>query len=137
MKQIGFLLTALSLLLAGPVWAQEDPLKGPWNNRELASAPWTQKKVLSNPGIFLVTLYQKVISPIDGSDCPMYPSDSKYAIECFQKHGFLVGWVMTVDRLYRCGRDELTRSPTVKVNGQPKCFDPVANNDFWWRHEKD
>ena len=134
MKQIGFLLTALFLGLAGPVLAQGDPMKGPWDNRKVRSFQTPGKEGPSNPGTFLVSLYQNYISPIDGTDCPMYPSDSRYAIACFQKHGFLMGWLMTVDRLYRCGRNELELSPSVKVNGQPRCLDPVRNNDFWWNH---
>jgi putative component of membrane protein insertase Oxa1/YidC/SpoIIIJ protein YidD len=133
-----FIILAIFLLgLAGPVLGQSDPMKGPWDNREASSFQTLEKRGFSNSGIFLVSLYQKYISPIDGSDCPMYPSDSRYAIACFQKHGLLMGWIMTVDRLYRCGRNELELSPSVKVNGEPKCLDPVRNNDFWWSHDKE
>jgi putative component of membrane protein insertase Oxa1/YidC/SpoIIIJ protein YidD len=134
MKTVIITVVILFWGFSGLIWAQEDPLKGPWDNHEFASFQSLKKKVPTNPGIFLVSLYQQYISPIDGSDCPMYPSDSRYAVECFQKHGFLMGWVMTVDRLYRCGRDELRQSQTVKVNGQSRCYDPVQNNDFWWSH---
>ena len=66
----------------------------------------------------------------------MYPSCSQYSMACFEKHGFLMGWMMTWDRLYRCGRDELRLSPQMIVDGKYKCYDPVENNDFWWSHGK-
>ena len=52
--------------------------------------------------------------------------------EAFDKHGFFTGWMMTIDRLYRCGRDELKHCSWVRVNGELMCFDPLENNDFWW-----
>ena len=65
----------------------------------------------------------------------MYPSCSQYGFQSFQTHGFLVGSVLTWDRLYRCGRDELRRSPPILIDGRFKCYDPLAHNDFWW-HKK-
>jgi hypothetical protein len=64
--------------------------------------------------------------------CPMYPSCSAYSREAFQKHGFVVGWWMTYDRLLRCGRDELKLSPRTLVHGRWKVYDPVSHNDWWW-----
>jgi len=73
------------------------------------------------------------LSAVKSSQCPMYPSCSTYAIQCLKKHGFFIGWLMTCDRLMRCGRDELHLSPSIIVNGNAwKCYDPVKNNDFWW-----
>ncbi|HKK90834.1 MAG TPA: membrane protein insertion efficiency factor YidD [Desulfobacteraceae bacterium] len=76
--------------------------------------------------------YQKHLSPVDGDRCSMYPTCSGYAAETFKKHGFPVGWIMTCDRLLRCGRDEVKRSPVLTVKGRTRCYDPVAANDFWW-----
>ena len=39
---------------------------------------------------------------------------------------------MTVDRLMRCGRDDMRLLPRVVVHGKVKYFDPVSENDFWW-----
>jgi len=44
----------------------------------------------------------------------------------------LAGWVMSMDRLMRCGRDETKLSPEVFVDGKWKTYDPVGKNDFWW-----
>ncbi len=107
---------------------------GPWPGEESKDAP---EKMDSDVcmSCFLVGLYKKYISPVDGSDCPMYPTCSEYSIQCFKKHGAPMGWIMTWDRLLRCGRDELRLSPGILVNKEAKCFDPLENNDFWWYDE--
>ena len=64
--------------------------------------------------------------------CPMYPSCSEYSRQAVEKHGFTLGWTMAMDRLLRCGRDELKRVPTVLVDGELKYFDPLSANDHWW-----
>jgi putative component of membrane protein insertase Oxa1/YidC/SpoIIIJ protein YidD len=79
-----------------------------------------------------LALFRKFISPIDGDRCPMYPSCSTYSGEAFHKHGPILGWIMTCDRLMRCGRDELDRSARIEKGGKSYCYDPVDGNDFWW-----
>ena len=68
------------------------------------------------------------LSPVRTGTCPMHPSCSDYARECIARFGPLVGWMMACDRLLRCGRDELHRSPKIYINGNPKTHDPVAAN---------
>jgi putative component of membrane protein insertase Oxa1/YidC/SpoIIIJ protein YidD len=65
----------------------------------------------------------------------MYPTCSQYSLLSFKKHGLFIGWMMTCDRLFRCGRDEVGLSPWITVNGEIRCYDPVENNDFWWSDE--
>ncbi len=72
------------------------------------------------------------LSAVRYGACPMYPSDSEYSLQSIQKHGMLVGWIMAMDRLMRCGRDETRLSPQVFINGKWKTYDPVEKNDFWW-----
>lgn len=72
------------------------------------------------------------LSAVRYGECPMYPSDSEYSLQSIQKHGMLAGWIMTMDRLMRCGRDETKLSPEVFINGKWKTNDPVEQNDFWW-----
>ena len=62
----------------------------------------------------------------------MYPSCSEYALYAIDKHGALIGWIMTIDRLMRCGRDDIYLSPEIMVKGQWKIYDTVEQNDFWW-----
>lgn len=80
----------------------------------------------------MVGLFRRHISAVDGDRCPMYPTCSQYSLEAFEKHGAIMGWVMTCDRLLRCGRDEVLLAPVVVTGGEQRCFDPVENNDFWW-----
>ncbi|MFH1481836.1 MAG: membrane protein insertion efficiency factor YidD [Pseudomonadota bacterium] len=85
-----------------------------------------------NPGAWVVSFYRNYISPVDGDRCPSYPSCSSYSMMAIRKHGFFVGWVMTVDRLVHEGKGETRVSPMIFSNGRWKIYDPVENNDFWW-----
>jgi putative component of membrane protein insertase Oxa1/YidC/SpoIIIJ protein YidD len=73
----------------------------------------------------------KLISAVDGDRCPMFPTWSAYSTEAFRKHGYLVGAVMTADRLIH-EADESGIAPRVDVGGRIRSFDPVSQNDFWW-----
>jgi hypothetical protein len=107
-------------------------LSGPWDWNTPRQTFRAQAGQSSYPLRSVVELHRKYISPIDGKDCPMYPSCSSYSLQCLEKHGLFIGWVMTFDRLLRCGRDELRLSPEIVVNHELLCYDPVENNDFWW-----
>ena len=85
-----------------------------------------------NPGVWLLNIYRDHISPVDGGRCPSMPSCSSYSVEAFKKHGFFLGWIMTVDRLIHEGKEESLVSPLVFSKGTWKLYDPVENNDFWW-----
>ena len=92
------------------------------------------ENVLS-PGSFIFRLYEDGLdhlSAVRAGECPMYPSCSSYSKQVMVKHGVAVGWVMTADRLMRCGRDEMELSPLIYVDGKWKYYDPVERNDFWW-----
>ena len=53
--------------------------------------------------IWLVRLYQKLLSPLKRKPCCRFvPTCSSYAIEAFQKRGFFVGMILTVWRILRC-----------------------------------
>ena len=97
------------------------------------------KEDKANPGAYVISLFKKYVSPVDGDRCPSYPSCSSYSIRAFKKHGFVMGWLMTVDRLIHEGSEEKKVSPVITVNGMRKIYDPVENNDFWWfkKPEKD
>lgn len=76
--------------------------------------------------------YQKTISRADGNRCAMHPSCSRYAQDAFKRHNFFKAWVLTSDRLLRCGHDETRLSPKVRVKGKVKSYDPLSANTFWW-----
>ena len=85
-----------------------------------------------NPALWLLSVYRDHISAVDADRCPSVPSCSSYAEQVFKKHGFFIGWMMTVDRLIHEGSEETSVSPFVHSDGEIKIFDPVENNDFWW-----
>jgi putative membrane protein insertion efficiency factor len=86
----------------------------------------------ANPFLFPIHLYRKYISGTGGDRCPMHPSCSTYSLEAFEKHGVIKGWIMTCDRLMRCGRDELRLGSPVIIRGKTRTYDSVNKNDFWW-----
>ena len=85
-------------------------------------------------GAWFASFFSKHISPVDGSRCPSEPTCSAYSAQAFRKHGFVMGWLMTVDRLIH-ESDEDKVSPVVVRDGKGKIIDPVENNDFWWYSE--
>ncbi|VBB43013.1 exported hypothetical protein [uncultured Desulfatiglans sp.] len=89
-----------------------------------------------NAGAWLVRLFRDHISAVDSDRCPSYPSCSEYSVRAFEKHGFVMGWLMTVDRLIHEGSEEEAVSGTVKVGDRLLINDPVHNNDFWWYRPK-
>jgi len=52
--------------------------------------------------IYIVKVYQLVLSPFFGQQCRFYPTCSQYAVEALQKHGAVAGSYYTVHRLLRC-----------------------------------
>ena len=52
--------------------------------------------------VFLVSFYQRAISPLLPSTCRFYPSCSAYSIEALREHGALRGTWMTLRRILRC-----------------------------------
>lgn len=92
------------------------------------AAPDSEKPELST-----IRLFQKFISPADGDRCPMHPSCSRYAQEAIKQKGLIKGWILTCDRLLRCGRDETRLAPPIYIDGVPHSYDPLAANTFWWK----
>jgi putative component of membrane protein insertase Oxa1/YidC/SpoIIIJ protein YidD len=93
-----------------------------------------------SPSSQIIHLYQGPLNHLDSvrhGGCPMYPNCSAYGLSAIEKHGPLIGWMMTFDRLMRCGLDETRLSPEVLVNGDWKYIDTLEHNDFWWSPGKD
>jgi len=84
--------------------------------------------ILASP----LALFQSIVSKADGQRCPMYPSCSHYAEQAVERHGKILGWMLTGDRLLRCGHDETRRVPEVLVHGSRRAYDPLEANTFWW-----
>jgi putative component of membrane protein insertase Oxa1/YidC/SpoIIIJ protein YidD len=72
----------------------------------------------------VLDFYQKYISPIDGDRCQMRPSCSQYAKQAFSKYGPHLGFLLTTDRLTRCGMD-LYYYPLVTIKGKQFAIDSL------------
>jgi len=60
------------------------------------------KSVFSAFFLFLIWIYQNLISPILGKSCRFTPTCSHYGIEAIQKHGPFIGGWLTIKRIGRC-----------------------------------
>ena len=101
-------------------------MKGPWD----APGHAAQEDSAGAGFDFTLELYQSFVSPGSGQTCPMEPSCSAYSRQCFARRRALYGFILTADRLLRCGRDELDRAGRVMKNGRVLFHDPVSNNDL-------
>lgn len=143
MVKIAFILVAVFIL---PTTAAQALPWGPWSatsdapaftttaDTELSpskQAGPTESSIAGTPFVWLVKLYQKYISPIDGDRCPLYPTCSQYSIQAMREHGPFIGIIMTADRLMH-EADERDFAPSRKVGNRYRFIDPVENNDFWW-----
>lgn len=52
--------------------------------------------------VFLITVYQKLISPLLPPSCRYVPTCSQYAREAIEKHGIARGAYLAVRRILRC-----------------------------------
>jgi putative component of membrane protein insertase Oxa1/YidC/SpoIIIJ protein YidD/tetratricopeptide (TPR) repeat protein len=71
-----------------------------------------------------IQTYQILVSPGKGASCPMHPHCSEYGLETFRQFNPLRAFVMTADRLHRCGHD-LDNYPLVRADGYLRFYDPV------------
>ena len=76
--------------------------------------------------------FQQVISPVDGARSNMYPTGSAYARQAFAKHGAVLGFVLTAERLMHEGNEGLV-APRIRKYGRWRIYDPLEANDRWWR----
>jgi len=60
------------------------------------------KKILIFPFVFLVRMYQIVLSPLLPSSCRFEPTCSHYMIEALQVHGVFKGVYLGVKRILSC-----------------------------------
>ncbi|MDC3415028.1 membrane protein insertion efficiency factor YidD [Terrihalobacillus insolitus] len=52
--------------------------------------------------IFLIRMYQKVISPILPPSCRFYPTCSQYGVEAIERFGPWRGGYLTLKRIVKC-----------------------------------
>ena len=52
--------------------------------------------------LYLIKIYQKLISPLFGSNCRFYPTCSQYTYESVDKYGFFKGTYFSFKRITKC-----------------------------------
>ena len=60
------------------------------------------KKILVAPFLFLIKVYQTLISPFTPSTCRFQPTCSHYAKEALEKYGFFRGGWLALKRIFSC-----------------------------------
>jgi putative membrane protein insertion efficiency factor len=60
------------------------------------------KRILIFPFVFLIKIYQFLISPIIGKNCRFNPTCSNYALEALKKHGLFLGMYYSIIRISKC-----------------------------------
>jgi putative component of membrane protein insertase Oxa1/YidC/SpoIIIJ protein YidD len=84
-----------------------------------------------------IKFYQKYISGIRGGECPMYPSCSAYGMKVFSETGFAAGFVLTAERLMRCGHEQHYYALTLQPNGYKRIdYPPYATppKELYFKH---
>ncbi len=133
--QIALLSLVMSFLLTHWSYAGEGRWEDPWEGHP---PPGSERinTISSSAGQWVAEgglhIFRKYISPVDGDRCPSYPSCSQYSAEAIRKHGALLGFLLTIDRLIH-EADEVRRAPLVRIQDDYRYYDPLENNDFWWR----
>lgn len=87
----------------------------------VTTEPYPFHRLVTSGGI---KLYQKLISPARGSSCPMHPHCSEYSHLVFRNRNPLQAYLMTADRLLRCGHD-LDQYSSTAVDGYLRYSDSV------------
>lgn len=87
--------------------------------------------------IFIVRIYQTVISPLLPPSCRYYPTCSNYMIDALKKHGLILGLIMGICRILRCnpfirgGVDPVPDNFTIFRNPHPERYeDPIISSKF-------
>ena len=52
--------------------------------------------------IWLISIYQRLVSPLVGPCCRFHPTCSEYAKEALGSHGLMMGMWLTIKRLSKC-----------------------------------
>lgn len=78
------------------------PSAKPQQKLFIAQANVFFKKILVFIALFLIMLYQKLVSPFKPPCCRFTPTCSAYAKEAFLLHGAAKGAMLTLKRIFKC-----------------------------------
>lgn len=54
------------------------------------------------PFVFLIRVYQTILSPLTPASCRFHPTCSQYSLEALRKYGLLKGGKLAVKRISKC-----------------------------------
>lgn len=97
-----------------------------WNRRAQAEDVGPTNPVVL-PLAWALRVYGSTVSRVDGDRCPSYPTCSHYAFQAVQRHGPLLGIVLTAGRLIS-EADEAAFSPRIRVDGKTRVYSPVEDD---------
>ena len=60
------------------------------------------KKILIFPFVFLIKIYQNIISPLFPPTCRYTPTCSEYSIHSLKKYGIIKGVYLSIKRIVNC-----------------------------------
>ncbi|MEJ1222804.1 membrane protein insertion efficiency factor YidD [Sediminicola sp. 1XM1-17] len=60
------------------------------------------KHIAIAPFVFLVKVYQNLISPLTPASCRYSPTCSQYTLEALKKHGLGKGGWLSIKRIFSC-----------------------------------
>ncbi len=60
------------------------------------------KKILIFPFVFLIKIYQNIISPLFPPTCRYTPTCSEYSIQSLKKYGLIKGVYLSIKRIVNC-----------------------------------
>ena len=71
--------------------------------------------------IFIIILYQRLVSPYLPQSCRFQPTCSEYAKEAIEKYGIIKGFTLATKRLTKCH--------PIKFLGGSEGYDPVPKKE--------
>jgi putative component of membrane protein insertase Oxa1/YidC/SpoIIIJ protein YidD len=150
-------LALIAALMACPLKAAWNPSQSPWASPGTEYSDWSFPQPPRIPeawerlaakdtpapdttgpaallGEDLLWLYQHSISGRTGSECPHYPSCSRYSLIAVDDYGFFIGVIMSAERIQRCHRDanDNDQYSWENVQGERLIWDPPYL-DAWWK----
>jgi putative membrane protein insertion efficiency factor len=69
---------------------------------QLAKSMKYLKKIIGAVFLFIIKIYQYLLSPLFGASCRFTPTCSQYGIEAIKKYGPFKGGWLTLKRIGRC-----------------------------------
>ena len=77
--------------------------------------------MLKKTFLFIIILYQRLVSPYLPQSCRFQPTCSEYAKEAIEKHGIIKGAILASKRLTKCH--------PIKFLGGSEGYDPVPEKE--------